>query len=382
MFLFPLRTDSPLRSTPWMNWGLLAANIVMFFFQRWRWSGDFTNPWALDPRDPHLWHYFTYQFLHGDALHLLGNMVFLYIFGNNVCDRIGNWGYLAFYLAGGVAAGVGHVLSDTAPVIGASGSVSAVTAAFLVLLPRTRITIFYFLFILFGVTEIPSVWLILLAFFKDFIYGFSNAATGVAHLAHLGGSVFGFVVCFSLLSFRLLPRDQFDLFALYQRWNKRRQYQDMVRKGFDPFGYTPPRKGTVDPNLDRIQDLRAQISEAIAHGKLEDAARLFLELHTIDPQQVLSRQTQLDVANQLFSQQLHSAAADAYELFLKQYPKSDQVDQVHLMLGIIYSRYLARPDKAREYLSLAVERLNNERDVQLARDELEKLGSLSPEGGG
>lgn len=374
MFLFPFRTDSPLRGTPWMNWALLAANVVMFLVQRWRWPGDVGIPLALDPRDPQLLHYFTYQFLHGDPLHLLFNMVFLYIFGNNVCDRIGNWGYLAFYLAGGVAAGICHVLSDTNPVIGASGSVSAVTAAFLVLLPRTHITVFYFLFIIFGVTEVPSMWLIVIAFVKDFIYGFSGSATQVAHLAHLGGSVFGFAVCFGLLSARLLPRDQFDMFALYQRWNKRRQYQDMVRKGFDPFGSVPPKRGAGDPNQDRIQDLRAQISESIAHHKLEDAARLFLELHAIDPQQVLSRQTQLDIANQLFSQQLHAAAADAYELFLRHYAKSDQVDQVLLMLGIIHGRYLSRPDKAREYLAAAVEKLQNERDLQLARDELAKIG--------
>jgi membrane associated rhomboid family serine protease len=375
--MFPIRTDSPLYSTPWTNWLLVAANVVVFLVQQFAWRGLDYTPGALDPRDPQLLHFFTYQFLHGDGWHIVGNMVFLYIFGNNVCDRIGNLGYLAFYLAGGVAAGIGHVMTSTAPAIGASGSVSAVTAAFLVLLPRSRVTILYF-FILIGVFEIPSMWLILFSFLKDFVLGFSGAGTGVAHTAHLAGSVFGFVICLSLLSVRLLPRDQFDMFALLQRWNRRRQYKDLVRGGYDPFGYIPAKRGPANPNFDRIQDLRAQISEAIAHHKMEEAAKRYLELRAIDPNQVLARQSQLDVANQLFAQQIYPAAADAYELFLRQYPKAEQVDQVQLMLGIVYARYLNRPDKARDHLAAAVERLQNERDMELAKAELEKIKPDAP----
>lgn len=371
MFL-PLRTDSPLRSTPWMNWLLIAANVIVFILQGRIWPDERGMP-LLDPRDLRLWSYFSYQFLHGDGLHLLGNMLFLYIFGNNVNDRMGHSGYLAFYLAGGVFAGIGHVLSSSAPVLGASGSVSAVTGAFLVLLPRSHITVVWF-FILIGVIEIPSLYFILASFLWDFASGFTpGGGGGVAHLAHVSGSVFGFVVPFVLLATHLLPRDQFDMFALLQRWNKRRQYQDMVRQGYDPFGQSPPRTTRVDPNLERIQDLRAQISEAIAHHEMTAAAKLYLELRAIDPNQVLSRQSQLDVANQLFSQQIYPAAADAYELFLHQYPKYDQLEQIQLMLGVIYSRYVPRPDKAKTYLSAAMERLTNPRDAELARSELDKF---------
>ncbi len=115
-----------------------------------------------------LWQYFTYQFLHENWLHILGNMVFLYIFGNNINDRMGHLGYLAFYLAGGVMAGVGHVLFSHQPVIGASGAVAAVTGAFLILLPRANITVFYFFF-LFGELEIPGLWFVLFMFGQDVI---------------------------------------------------------------------------------------------------------------------------------------------------------------------------------------------------------------------
>jgi membrane associated rhomboid family serine protease len=376
--LLPIRTDSPLRRTPWMNWGLIAANIVAFLIQQLAPSGEqFTHSLSLRSGDPHLLNYLTYQFLHADGMHIAGNMLFLYIFGNNVNDRMGHWGYLAFYLAGGVGAGVGHVLSSDprSSVIGASGAVSAVTGAYLVLLPRSHITMVYW-FIIIGMIEIPSVWFIVLSFAWDFILGFSGMGGNVAHVAHITGSVFGFGISFGLLSVRLLPRDQFDLFALFQRWNRRRQYQEMVSRGFDPFGITPRggRSGQVDPNLDRIQDLRARISEEIAHNQIEQAVKLYYELRAIDPQQVLSRQNQLDVANQLFAQDAHSAAADAYEGFLRFYPKYDQIAHVQLMLGLLYARYLNQPTKARENLSAALQRLSAPREVEIAREELAKLG--------
>ena len=124
------------------------------------------DSWALNPQDPAVWQYFTYQFLHENWLHILGNMLFLYIFGNNINDRMGHLGYLAFYLAGGVMAGIGHAATASTPVIGASGAVAAVTGAYLVLLPRSNITLFYFFFII-GAIEIPppaSQWFVVFTF--------------------------------------------------------------------------------------------------------------------------------------------------------------------------------------------------------------------------
>src|SRR6266540_705819 len=102
--MIPIRTDSPLRSTPWMNWLLIAVNVIVFLIQWFLWRDEPRG--AIEPRDPHLINYFTYQFLHANGLHIASNMLFLYIFGNNANDRMGQWGYLAFYLAGGVAAGI------------------------------------------------------------------------------------------------------------------------------------------------------------------------------------------------------------------------------------------------------------------------------------
>ncbi|NJL32188.1 MAG: rhomboid family intramembrane serine protease, partial [Phycisphaerales bacterium] len=96
-------------------------------------------------------------------------MLFLYVFGNSVEDRLGKAGYLCFYLAGGVLAGLGHAVLDPNPVIGASGAVSAVTGAYLALFPLTNVTIFYW-FIFFGVFEVPSFYLIVFQIVQNMLF--------------------------------------------------------------------------------------------------------------------------------------------------------------------------------------------------------------------
>src|SRR5215213_7850982 len=127
--MIPLRTDSRLRATPWMNWTLIAANIAAFIVQS---AFGLTERLALDATNPSVLHFFTHSLLHADVLHLASNMLFLYIFGNNVNDKMGQVGYLAFYLAGGIFAGVAYVSMGAGYVIGASGAVSAVTGAYLI----------------------------------------------------------------------------------------------------------------------------------------------------------------------------------------------------------------------------------------------------------
>jgi membrane associated rhomboid family serine protease len=383
--IIPLRTDSPLRTTPYMNWAIIAANVIVFLMTLS--NPHATDPYALSARSPQLFQFFTYQFLHGGWLHLIGNMLFLYIFGNNVNDRLGNVGYLALYLAGGVFAGISYIVTSNGEVglIGASGSIATITGAYLVLLPRSNITIVYF-FYLVGVTEIASIWFILGFFAYDIFLNFS-AHDNVGHTAHIGGTIFGALLCIGLLAARLLPRDPFDVVALIQRWNRRRQYRDMVAGGYNPFEYTQPvRAGyfgaskpapaaASDPRADRILEVRSEVSRALAGHNLDLATRLYTELKTLDPQQTLPKQQQLDVANHLAGQQLYPQAAEAYESFLQQYPKADQVAQVELMLGLIYARYLQKGDRAREYLTRAASKYHDGRELELAREELSKLAA-------
>jgi membrane associated rhomboid family serine protease len=390
--IIPLRTDSPLRRTPYMNWALIAANFAVFIAQivsnpSGPGEAAFVQPLILTPYDPHLWQYVTYAFLHANWLHIIGNMLFLYIFGNNVNDRMGNLGYLAFYLSGAIIAGVGYVIFDRqAPVLGASGAVAAVTGAYLILLPRSNITIIYFIFFV-GVVEIASLWIILFFFMTDLLGEIApqlmGGAEAVAHVAHITGTLYGAAVSFILLSARLLPRDQFDVVALIQRWNRRREYRDLVNRGFDPFGASPSSgwgggstSQTPEPQAQILLDIRDRISRAAAAHDLASASTLYQDLLNRDPNQVMSRAVQMDLANYFAAQHLYPDAAATYELLIRFYPKYERLDQVYLMLGVIYSRYLQQPLKAKENLLKAVAGLHFTNQIDVAKAELEHVEAM------
>jgi membrane associated rhomboid family serine protease len=378
--IIPIRTDSRLRTTPYMNWLLIAANVIVFALQK---PLHLVEMWTLYPQNAHWWNYITYAFLHHDIWHIGGNMLFLYIFGNNVNDKMGNLAYLGFYLAGAVFAGAGYNLTASAGVLGASGAVSAVTGAYLVLMPRSSILLAYFFYFI-GTFEVPSMYLIVFFFAKDLLLGVlglsQTAGGGVAYLAHVSGTLFGFVVCMVLLWVKLLPRDQFDILALLDRWNRRRQYRDVVASGYNPFGYSQnlsnkpaPAPSAMDQ---RISQIRMAIANALSSQEPERAAKLYLELKSIDIHQVLSRQAQLDVANQLAAQQEYLPAAEAYEQFIKAYPKFEQMEQVELMLGLIYARYLHQYPRAQQCLVRALAKLHGEREIEMAKGELTRIELL------
>lgn len=171
------------------------------------------------------------------------------------------------------------------------------------------------------------------------------------------------------------------MLALLGRWNRRRQYQSVVREGYNPFDYTQQsRPGQVAPNtmLDQLQEARAAISEAIAHGNMPAAATLYQQLRGLDPAQTLSRGAQLDIANHLYQSGDYANAAAAYELYMKSYGSSENAGHVALMLGLAYGRHLGNPAAAREKLTQAVQLLQFSRECDLARAELDRLSQQNP----
>jgi membrane associated rhomboid family serine protease len=150
---------------------------------------------------------FTSMFMHGGLLHLGGNMLFLWIFGNNVEDAMGPVKFVLFYLAGGVAADALQIVFDTAsaiPTLGASGAVSAVLGGYILLYPRARVITVIFIVIFFTVIELPALIVLGLWFAQQIFFGALDYSTadqgggGVAYFAHIGGFLFG------LLTVRLL----------------------------------------------------------------------------------------------------------------------------------------------------------------------------------
>jgi hypothetical protein len=264
--------------------------------------------------------------------------------------------------------------------LGASGAVAAVTGAYLVLYPQTLITVAYWFFFI-GTIEVPAMWFI--AFKLIFIDNVLYRDSHIAHDAHLTGYAYGVIVTLLLLAARLVSGDHLDLWAMAKRWNRRRSYRDVVADGYDPFAGTGGRKTVVATPVKKtvaqiqsetdIRELRAGIGQRIMERNLAEAAHLYIELMKVDSDQLLPRQYLLDIANQLASDRQPSEAAWAYEQFLKHYGSYEHAEQVELMLGILYSRYLQKPEQAVQHLQRAAEKLSDPGQLKLCQEELSRL---------
>jgi membrane associated rhomboid family serine protease len=211
MFI-PLKDNNPSRSYPVVNITLILVNVAVFLYQYTLPERDFkafvlANS-AIPARIPaffagHLGFeaaflpLFTSMFLHAGFLHIAGNMLFLWIFGDNVEDFFGHFTYLFFYLACGIGAGLLHIffnLGSTLPALGASGAISGVMGAYMLLYPRERILTLVFIFLV----PIPAVFILGYWFLLQFLGGITalggSASGGVAVWAHVGGFLLGMLL--------------------------------------------------------------------------------------------------------------------------------------------------------------------------------------------
>ncbi|MGI8730076.1 MAG: rhomboid family intramembrane serine protease [Solirubrobacteraceae bacterium] len=234
--MFPLKDNIPTDRTAFVTIALLAINIIVYFVLQKGgiFSGpddaivvdygaipyEFTNPGdscvlvgqrlacegmdgvtATAPDQPPFWvTAFSSMFMHGGILHLAGNMLFLWIFGNNVEDAMGRAKFIGFYLLGGLAAIVAQVAIEpdaAVPTIGASGAVAAVLGGYILLYPRARVVTLIFIVFFFTILELPALLILGFWFVQQIAFGVYGVANptggggGVAYFAHIGGFVFG-----------------------------------------------------------------------------------------------------------------------------------------------------------------------------------------------
>ena len=216
MVFIPLSDENPLRSIQfqWVTVSLIAANAIVFMLRSMQAETAAIASFALIPSElfevrifggavpfanetlqvPEALTLITYQFMHGDIFHLLSNMLFLWVFGDNVEDAMGHLKFLAFYLLSGVAGGLAHALiqpGSATPLIGASGAVAGVIAAYLMLHPRVRVWVLAFRFI---PLRIPAAWVLGVWVITQFIMLLLPDIGPVAWWAHIGGMVAGAIL--------------------------------------------------------------------------------------------------------------------------------------------------------------------------------------------
>ena len=213
--MLPIGDDNEQTGIAFVTIGLILVNALAWFLELSQPSGaalqSFIEAWGVVPREysagqdlppnipyPFWSTLFTSMFLHGGWGHLGGNMLFLWIFGDNIEHRIGHMRFLAFYLVCGLAAGIAHILFNSGsavPTVGASGAISGVLGGYLLLFPRNRVYVLTWG----GVAAVPAMLMLGLWILMQFINGFGAVAEtpetgGVAYLAHIGGFVAGMIL--------------------------------------------------------------------------------------------------------------------------------------------------------------------------------------------
>jgi membrane associated rhomboid family serine protease len=216
--MLPIRDENPSRITPYVTWGLIGANVLLFLYelslgQR---LPDFLFQAAFIPARTfgeaggglQLGGALLSMFLHGGIAHVAGNMLFLWIFGDNVEDRLGHLRFVMFYLGCGFAATYAHALAaphSQVPAVGASGAIAGVLGAYLILYPRARIVTVIILGFFIDFIKVPALVYLPIWFLLQFVSGVASLgaetsaqAGGVAWFAHIGGFVAGPVLLFLL----------------------------------------------------------------------------------------------------------------------------------------------------------------------------------------
>ena len=208
--MIPIADESPKGFVPFVNYILIALNILVYFFIQ---PSDlhstelFFAHFGLIPAEftnsvtvlKGIINIFTSMFLHGGFWHLAGNMLYLWIFGDNIEYTVGHVRYFIFYLSVGIGAALLQVImnpSSTIPMVGASGAISGVLGAYLVKFPRNRISVLFFIFFIIRIVHVPAILVLSLWFLFQIYNSFfslipGGAGGGVAYFAHIGGFVAG-----------------------------------------------------------------------------------------------------------------------------------------------------------------------------------------------
>ncbi len=215
--MIPFRDNIPSRSLPVINIAIILINVAVFFYELslGPYLESFITQYGVVPTTVFAWPqlhlplsavavpFLTSMFLHGGWLHLIGNMWYLWIFGDNIEDRLGHFSYLIFYLLCGFGAGIVHTILNygvSAPSIGASGAIAGVLGAYLVSYPFARVLTLVPIFVFLQIIEIPAIIVLGFWFVMQFLYGASSLASatqnsgGVAWWAHVGGFVVGMIL--------------------------------------------------------------------------------------------------------------------------------------------------------------------------------------------
>ncbi|MHC4820430.1 MAG: rhomboid family intramembrane serine protease [Planctomycetota bacterium] len=398
MLILPLGDENPASRKPYVTWAIIALNGLVFLalnLLRGQ-EGSVTEisqadalAYGLVPADPTPWAFLSCQFVHANLLHLVGNMWFLHIFGDNVEDKMGRLSFLGFYLLGGIVASVAFLLfgstivsalgargGDLAevwqqvPLVGASGAIAAVTGAYIVFFPKARIRVLWWL-IFVGFSSFPAILVVGMFFLKDLIsaaivgssmLGGAAHVGGVAYAAHVGGTVMGIVVAF-LLKPRLRARGG-------SPWDKDTGFSKRVSEDTDSGEWSA---GWDGPRTMPSKDLRDQLVGAVLDQRMELALDLYGKWKAQPRHKVLPPGVEIEIAHEIVRRGDIHGALDAYRSYLGRHPVAPDAAEAKFRLGLLHARATGEHRRAREWLLQAIQEHGNPATVEYAKRELAEL---------
>lgn len=331
--MIPIGTDQDAKRRPVATMAIVLVTAVAHLaaLAAGRASDDATVElvlrWGLSRTAFEWWQPVTYLFMHdpGGPWHLVGNMIFLWTFGSAVEGRMRRPGFVLFYLSGGAAAGFVQIALSPAPVIGASGAVSAVAGAFIVLYPRARVSVL----LLFSVVSIPAMLLVAIYFALDLLGALGAGRGGIGHAAHLAGTLFGVAVTLGLLWTGAVRRTDMDLLFLLKQWTRRRE----MRRALDGAKGGPwvPR-GAESATRVAAPGTAAGAEPPSAASIARAATRL------------------AESARDAYVRGEWAAASAGFARAVEAAPDAPGADESRLMIALIHVRKLPDPAKARAAL--------------------------------
>ena len=379
--LIPITTDRPRRRSPVLIHALVLFNALVFV---WTLSVQASDPndygrlmetYAIQNDGFRWFQLLTSAFFHGGWMHLLFNMFVLMALGPNVEDKMGHVGFTLLYVIGAAASGGAHLAMSDNPAIGASGAIAAVTGAYLVLFPKTRI-ICFFIFTLSRVA-VPAWWFIGFSIAVDLLANGFGRRDGIAHAAHLGGYFFGIGSTLTLLWLKVLKREPYDLFTLLRQKKRRADFASAAKSHDHMIQQRVGAARPESPRLKAMYESRARIGELVSGGDLEKAAdeyRVFVdEFGTDEPASVLSRDLQLRLAEHLMRSGDRASAAKAYIGFARSNQFDREAPGAMLIAALILAEDLDQPEEARPLIEEALPKLAGQ-ERELAETLLSNLG--------
>lgn len=392
MLILPISVDYRARRPPAVNYFLIAVNMLVFILMHGPEGKDILARFALvTPPDAgfHVYQLVTYAFLHASTGHIAGNMLFLFVFGRPLCDRLGHVGYLAFYLGASVLAGLAQIASAEPGTlcVGASGAVCAVMGAHLVLHPLNEVRTFYWVFFIAGIFYVPSLVLVGIWAALDVVMMYASPGARVAYPAHVAGYLAGGAAMLLLLQTGLLRRKGVDLLSwLTGRladgtpWRRgllsiNADVNPVLRQA-PPSDVAHARKiqGLGIPGLaDTEEFIQAGLLHAVAMGDVGQALHLYERCVVANPGAPLLLQVSVTVGNWYLRAGRYSEAVEAWRRATVQHPADPLIPNIHFSMGMVLSRHLNEPEAALSHLAIALPKLSNPDRARMARTEVRRL---------